>query len=46
MTDEKVSLNSKKYTTRFYTQNQNPETNHESQSGPVEGKPWTYPTDC
>jgi hypothetical protein len=46
MMGQKVSLNGKEYTARFYTQGQNPETNHEPQSGPVQGQPWTYPTDC
>jgi chitodextrinase len=46
MAGDKVSLNGKEYTARYYTQNMNPETNHEDQSGPVQGKPWTYPTNC
>jgi hypothetical protein len=42
----KVSLNGKEYAARYCTQGMSPETNHEPQSGPVEGKPWTFPTDC
>jgi hypothetical protein len=46
MMGEMVSKNGKQYTAKFYTQGQDPETNHESQSGPPSGAPWSYPTDC
>jgi chitodextrinase len=45
-TGEKVSLNGKEYVARFYTLGDNPETNHEPEMGPVQGKPWTFPTTC
>jgi hypothetical protein len=46
MTNDKVSRNGKEYTAKFYTVGQDPETNHEPQSGPSTGAPWTYPTNC
>ena len=46
MTGDKVSLNGKEYVARFYTMGDNPETNHEAESGPPQGKPWSAPTSC
>jgi chitodextrinase len=46
MTGDKVSRNGKEYVAKFYTVGQDPETNHEPQSGPATGAPWAYPTNC
>ncbi len=45
-TGDRVSLNGKEYVANFYTMGDNPETNHESGSGPPSGKPWSAPTTC